>query len=107
MFATYLSLCRHDFPIPLAWQQIHPGELRTEVLARFPSLADSSLLDMKQFDQASRFFESPVFGRVAQHLKVEYDDWRPQTARVVRIQVTTTTTRFDGLRNHRYVPKNA
>ena len=107
LFAIYVSLCRHEFPIPLQWQQIHRGQLRTEVLAHFPSLVDSSLLDMKQFDQASRRFESQVFGQVSQYLMVEYDDWRPQTARVVRIQVRTETTRFDGLRNHKYVPKNA
>jgi len=107
MFAAYISLCRHDFSIPIEWQQIHIGQLRADVLNQFPSLANYSQLDMKQFDQASRFSESPVFGRISQFLEVEYDDWRPQTAQVVRILIRTETTRFDLLRNHRYVPKNA
>ena len=105
LFGSYVALCRYDLPVPEQWQQIHPGQHRDDVLAQLPELKTASLLDMKQFDQTRRSFDSPVFGHVSQFLLVDYDTWRPEAARVIRIRVSTVTEHFRFFRNERYMPK--
>ena len=100
----YVGLCRYSLPIPAQWQQIQPGQSRPDVLAQIPDL-DSSLLDMKQFDQARLDFDSVIFGQVSQYLMVDYDDWHPQTAHVIGIRVRTITTRFNAFRDKSYVAR--
>jgi len=102
--ATYVGLCRVPFPISSEWQTIHPGQLRTEVLAKKIPAFDTQLMDAKQFDQSWRFHNSPVFGHVSQYLIVRYDTWRPEKARVTSVEVKTITERFDLFRNHFYTP---
>lgn len=102
--AAYVGLCRHQPPLPEYWQQIRRGQARSEVLALAPELM-TDLHDMKGFDQTVLVTHSPLFGRIWHNIHIRYN--LPAGDRVESVWVKTQTGRFDFLRDHKLINRDA
>lgn len=99
---TFVELCRYQPALPERWQQIHPGQPRSEVLRLFPELM-TDLYDMKGFDQTVFVSESALFGRIWRNVLVRYDY---RSNRVEGVWLTTYTSRFNFFRDHKLINRD-
>ena len=100
---TFVTLCRYRPALPERWQQIRPGQPRSEVLRLLPELT-TDLHDMKGFDQTVFVSESPLFGRIWRNVHIRYDH---TTDRVESVWVITYTGHFDFFRDHKLINRDA